>query len=196
MLDWLKINKDHPEFWKNYLQKFENKSKRFVVFSTETTGLDTEKDVILSIGAIGIEDGKIIVKDSFDITILQDKFNPEIAIKNGILNTSDEKVSQEEAISGFINYLGNATLIGHRIHFDIAMINQALDKLQAGKLRNEALDVEVMYQKWQQLAEDKQLSIDELATTFKISKSDRHTASGDAYITALIFLKLKQRLRL
>ena len=196
MLDWLKINKDHPEFWRNYIQKFENKSKRFVVFSTETTGLDTEKDVILSIGAIGIENEKIIVKDSFDITILQDKFNPEVAIKNGILNNSDEKVSQAEAISAFINYLGNATLIGHRIHFDIAMINQALDKLQAGKLRNEALDVEVMYQKWQQLAEDKQFSIDELATTFKISKSDRHTASGDAYITALIFLKLKQRLRL
>lgn len=196
MLDWLKINKDYPEFWKNYLHKFENKSKRFVVFSTETSGLDSEKDVILSIGAIGIEDEKIIIKDSFDITILQDKFNPEIAIKNGILNTSEEKIAQEEAISMFINYLGNATLIGHRIHFDIAIINHALEKLNVGKLKNEALDVEIMYQKWQQLAEDKLFSIDELATTFKISKSDRHTASGDAYITALIFLKLKQRLKL
>jgi len=196
MLDWLKINKDYPEFWKNYLHKFENKSKRFVVFSTETTGLDTEKDVILSIGAIGIEEDKIIVKDSFDITILQDKFNPEVAIKNGILNTSEEKILQAEAISEFVNYLGNATLIGHRVNFDIAMINEALDKLQAGRLKNEALDVEIMYQKWQQLTEDKQFSIDELATTFKISKSDRHTASGDAYITALIFLKLKQRLKL
>lgn len=196
MLDWLKINKEYPEFWKNYLHKFESKSKRLVVFSTETTGLDTEKDVVLSIGAIGIEDGKIIIKDSFDITILQEKFNPEVALKNGILNNSEEKVSQEEAISQFVNYLGNATLIGHRVNFDIAMINQALDKLQAGRLKNEALDVEIMYQKWQQLAEDKQFSIDELATTFKISKSDRHTASGDAYITALIFLKLKQRLKL
>lgn len=196
MLDWLKINKDYPEFWKTYLHKFENKSKRFVVFTTETTGLDIEKDVILSIGAIGIEEGKIIIKDSFDVTILQDKFNPEIAIKNGILNNSEEKISQEDAISLFINYLGNATLIGHRINFDIEMINKALEKLQAGRLKNEALDVEIMYQKWQQLTEEKQFSIDELATTFKISKSDRHTASGDAYITALIFLKLKQRLRL
>jgi len=196
MLDWLKINKDYPEFWKNYLHKFENKSKRFVVFSTETTGLDIEKDVILSVGAIGIEDGKIIVKDSFDITILQEKFNPEVAIKNGILNNAEEKISQEDAISQFVNYLGNATLIGHRVNFDIAMVNQALEKMNAGKLKNEALDVEIMYQKWQQLAEDKQFSIDELANTFKISKSDRHTASGDAYITALIFLKLKQRLKL
>lgn len=196
MLDWLKINKEYPEFWKNYLHKFENKSKRFVVFSTETSGLDIHKDVILSVGAIGIEDEKIIVKDSFDITILQDNFNPEIAIKHGILNTSEEKISEAEAISLFVNYLGNATLIGHRINFDIEMINQVLEKVQAGKLKNEALDIEIMYQKWQQLPEEKQFSMDELATTFKISKSDRHTASGDAYITALIFLKLKQRLKI
>lgn len=197
MLDWLKINKDYPEFWKEYLHKFEHKSKRFVVFSTETTGLDTEKDVILSIGAIGIEKDRIIVKDSFDITIIQDKFNPEIAIKNGILKDNNEdKVSQNEAITSFVNYLGNATLVGHRIHFDIAMINEALEKLQVGRLKNEALDIEIMYQKWKQLPEDKQVSIDELSTVFKISKSDRHTASGDAYIISLLFLRLKQRLGL
>lgn len=197
MLDWLKINKDYPEFWKEYLHKFEHKSKRFVVFSTETTGLDTEKDVILSIGAVGIEKDRIIVKDSFDITIIQDKFNPEIAIKNGILKDNNEdKVLQNEAITSFVNYLGNATLVGHRIHFDIAMINEALEKLQAGRLKNEALDIEIMYQKWKQLPEDKQVSIDELSTVFKISKSDRHTASGDAYIISLLFLRLKQRLGL
>ena len=195
MLDWLKINKDYPEFWKEYLHKFENKSKRFVVFSTETTGLDTENDVILSIGAVGIEKDRIIVKDSFDLTLIQDKFNPEVAIKNGILKeNNDIKVSQTEAIINFINYLGNATLVGHRINFDIAMINEALEKLQVGRLKNEALDIEIMYQKWKQLPEDKQISIDELSSTFKISKSDRHTASGDAYIISLLFLKLRQRL--
>lgn len=197
MLDWLKINKDYPEFWKDYLHKFETKSKRFVVFSTETTGLDTENDVILSIGAVGIENDRIIVKDSFDITIFQEKFNPEVAIKNGILkDNSEEKFSESIAIKEFINYLGNATLVGHRIHFDIAMINEALERLHVGRLKNEALDIEIMYQKWKQLPEDKQFTIDELSTTFKISKSDRHTASGDAYIISMLFLRLKQRLRI
>ena len=37
MLDWLKnINKEYPEFWKNYISKFDEKSSRFVVLSTET----------------------------------------------------------------------------------------------------------------------------------------------------------------
>ena len=52
MLDWIKnINKEYPEFWKTYLSKFEKKSNRFVVLSTETTGLSLEKDVILSFGS-------------------------------------------------------------------------------------------------------------------------------------------------
>jgi hypothetical protein len=36
MLDWLKnINKEHPEFWKNYVSKFDKKTTRFVVLSTK-----------------------------------------------------------------------------------------------------------------------------------------------------------------
>jgi DNA polymerase-3 subunit epsilon len=34
-------------------------------------------------------------------------------------------------------------------------------------------------------------ALDELCEFFKIQSSDRHTAIGDAYITALIFLRLK-----
>ena len=44
MLDWIKsINKEHPDFWKSYVAKFESKSNRYVVLSTETTGLNPKK---------------------------------------------------------------------------------------------------------------------------------------------------------
>lgn len=197
MLDWLKINKDYPQFWKDYLGKFENKSRRFVAFSTETTGLDPEKDVILSIGAVAIENNTIVVKDSFEALIFQEKFTPEVALKSGVLKgIPDEKHSESEAIEAFINYLGNAILVGHRIHFDVAMINSALERQHCGKLKNEALDIEVMFKKWKQIPEEKQYSLDELSASFKISKSERHTASGDAFIISLLFQRLKQRLGL
>jgi DNA polymerase-3 subunit epsilon len=35
-----------------------------------------------------------------------------------------------------------------------------------------------------------------LCDIYKIRKSDRHTASGDAFITALLFLKLKKKLEI
>jgi DNA polymerase-3 subunit epsilon len=38
-------------------------------------------------------------------------------------------------------------------------------------------------------------SLDELADKFDICKKDRHTAMGDAYITAIAFLKILKKLR-
>ena len=37
-------------------------------------------------------------------------------------------------------------------------------------------------------------SLDDLADKFDISKKDRHTAMGDAYITAIAFLKILNKL--
>lgn len=196
MLDWLKnINKDHPDFWKNYLSKFDKKSERFVVLTTETTGLDADKDVILSIGAIAIENNNIIIADTFEVVLLQYVYNHDHGISNEfIIESKQPKSLEPQAIEAFIEYLGNAILIGHRIDFDVEIINRALDKLKCGRIRNEALDIEVMYRKWKELSDDKEFTLDELAASLKTPKTDRVSASEDAYTIALLFLKLKSRL--
>jgi DNA polymerase-3 subunit epsilon len=54
MLEWIKnINKELPN-WKTYLAKFDKNRIDVVVISTETTGMNPEKDVILSIGAFAV----------------------------------------------------------------------------------------------------------------------------------------------
>lgn len=196
MLDWLKnIHKDHPEFWKEYLSKFDKKSNRFIVLSTETTGLDAENDVILSIGAIAIEDNTIIIGDTFEVVLLQYVYNHDHGISNEfIIESKQPKSLEPQAIQAFIEYIGNAILIGHRVNFDVEIINSALEKLKCGRIKNEALDIEVMYRKWKDLSDDKEFSLDELSEIFKIEKSDRISASEDAYTIALLFLKLKSRL--
>lgn len=196
MLDWLKnINKDYPEFWKEYLSKFEKKSDRFVVLSTETTGLDANKDVILSIGAIGIKNSNILISDTFEVVLLQYVYNHDHGISNEfIIESKQPKSLEPQAIQAFIEYLGNAIIIGHRVDFDLEIINNALEKLKCGRIRNEALDIEVMYRKWKEVNDDKEFSLDELSKLFKIETSDRVSASEDAYTIALLFLKLKSRL--
>lgn len=198
MLDWLKnINKDYPDFWKVYLARFEKKSDRFVVISTETTGLDYKKDVILSIGAIAIKDDQLMIGDSFEVVLLQYVYNHDNGFSNDfIIESTQPKSLEPEAIQAFINYLGNATLIGHRVDFDVEIINEALEKLHCGRLKNEALDIEVMYRKWKELANDKKISLEELADHFKMPKTDRISSSEDAYTIGLLFLKLKTRLGL
>ena len=49
MFDWIKnINKEYPEFWKEYLIKFKDKSERYVILNTETTGLNP-KNIFLKV---------------------------------------------------------------------------------------------------------------------------------------------------
>ena len=197
MLDWIKnINKEHPEFWKTYLSKFDKKSNRYVVLSTETTGLNPKKDVILSFGAVGVVNDNILIGDVFEVVIPQYKFLHDNGLSNDfLLESSQPKLSEIQAIEMFINFIGNATLVGHRIHFDIEMINEALEKSSCGRLKNEALDIEIMYKKLHDI-NDKNFSLDELSHLFKIAKTERISTTDDAYTIALLFLKLKSRLGL
>lgn len=195
MLDWIKnINKEYPDFWKNYLNKFETKPNRFVIISTETSGLNPEKDVILSIGSFAVVDNSIIIQDSFEAVFIQLKYFRENGLSNEfIIENKMKKLEEAEAIPALIDYIGNAVLVGHHINFDIEMINESLERLDCGRLKNEALDIDVMYRKLNDI-NDKEFSLDDLCEIHKIPKSDRHSSSEDAYRIGLLFLKLKSKL--
>ncbi len=197
-LDWL-IGTNLPQFWKNYLTQFEKEEfqevhKRYVVFDMEASGLDWREDVILSIGAIGINDNAIEIGDFFEIFIKQDKFTPKSVAFSGVLKEQEEKFVEAEAIIQFLNFIKDATLVSHNINLDIEMINLALKRLELGRLKNTLMDTNVLYQRWQHHIEDTPVSLDEVCDALKIKKSDRLTASGNAYTTALVFLKLKSKL--
>ena len=197
MLDWIKnINKEYPEFWKNYLSKFEKKSNRYVVLFSETTGLNPDKDVILSIGSFSVINNSILIGDSFETFFAQYKFFHDNGISNEFtLESKMKKMGEAEAIQALVEFIGNAVLVGHHIDFDVEMINVALERLQCGRLKNEALDIDVMHRKLLDI-NNKQFSLEELCDIYKIPKSDRNSSSEDAYKIALLFLKLKSRLRL
>jgi DNA polymerase-3 subunit epsilon len=197
MIDWLKnINKNSPEFWKDYLSKFEKKNNRYVVLCTETSGLNPKKDVILSFGAIAVVDNSIRIGEVFEVTIPQYRFLHDNGISNDFLLESEQpKLSESQAIEKLIDFIGNATLVGHRIHFDVEMINEALEKLACGRLKNEALDVEVMHKKLNDI-NNANFTIDQLSAIYKVPKNERISTTDDAFTLALLFLKLKSRLHL
>ena len=198
MLDWIKnINKEYPEFWKNYLSKFEKKSHRYVSLSITSTGTNPEKDVILSFGTVAIEQDSIRIGDSFEVVLLQYIYLHDNGLSNDfIIKSTQPKLGEREAIQEFIEYLGNSTLVGHRIDYTVNLINAALEKVDCGRLKNEALDIEIMYQKLNDLS-DKPVSIDELCTYFKIPvTSELILSPEEAYTIAILFLKLKSRLGL
>lgn len=195
MIDWIKnINKEYPDFWKSYLAKFEGKSNRYVVLSTETTGLNPKKDVILSFGAVAVVNDIIRIGDNFEVVILQYKYLHENGLSNEFLIESKlSKLAEPQAMQALVEYIGNAVLVGHRIHFDIEMINDVLEKMECGKLKNEALDIEIMHQKLMDIT-NKSFSLEDLVKHYKLPLNEKNSASDDAYSIALLFLKLKSRL--
>lgn len=199
--NWFKKNRAYPQFWNLYLEcfkspKLESPIEDYVVFDTETTGLETSKDVMLSIGAIKVTQNSINVKETLDLHIKQDVFSAASVPIHGILKEGNlEKVVEAEAVIRFLSFIEDAVLVGHHVEFDIAMINQALKRLGAGKLKNERMDTDAMFRKLKGWQEEEHTSLDELCKKLKIPMNDRHTAVGDAFITALVFLKLKHRIK-
>ena len=196
--------RSHPEFYTTYLNSFKAKQSntiettRFVVFDTETTGLNIASDKILSIGAIAINKNRIDVSDSFEVYLKQSEFSAKTVEIHGLLKEGNQiKTEEEEAVKQFLNYLKNSVIVAHHAAFDIAMINAVLKKLNLGKLKNKFIDTGNLYKQLlnNHQNKNKHFSLDDLSKQFKISQSDRHTASGDAFITALVFLKIVSKLK-
>lgn len=191
-------------FWKKEKSPFEEnitiEETRFVVLDTETTGFDYDNDRILCIGALVLQNGIIAVQESFEVYIEQDHYDKNTAQIHGILKAFViQRPSEKEALQQFLDFLGDSIIIAHHTIFDVTMINKALERNGLPELKNKSLDTAYLYKKTlieSHLFERKEhYTLDDLADKFDISKKDRHTALGDAYITAIAFLKIIKKLR-
>lgn len=173
---------------------------RFVVLDTETTGFDYDKDRILCIGALVLQNGIIAIQDSFEVYIEQDHYDKSTAQIHGILKAFViQHPTELEALQQFLAFLADSIIIAHHTIFDVTMINKALERNGLPQLTNKRLDTAILYKKTlikSHLFERKdRYTLDDLADKFDISKKDRHTALGDAYITAIAFLKIVKKLK-
>lgn len=193
--------KEYPTFWEEYVSAFAKAQPtsipqtRFVALDCETTGLDIKKDRILSIGAVAIKGNTIPVSDSLELYVAQDHYDPKSTPIHGILKKGAfEKVSELDAIVSILDYVKADIIVGHHIGFDIAMINKMLQRHHLGKLKNNVIDTGVLYKRLQHPINRMQplqgYSLDQLSEALKIPLYDRHTAPGDALITALAFIKI------
>ena len=200
MLNWFSNNK-HPEFWQAYVAAIKNaatkslEETRFVVFDTETTGIQPETDRILSIGAISVTGNVIHVSDVFEQFLIQEKFSSNTVEIHGILKNGEQhKITESESVELFLGYLQSSIIVAHHAAFDVEMINRCLKRMDLPKLRNKVLDTGVLYKKLNRV-ENRHYSLDYLCKEFNVPVNDRHNALGDAYITAQIFVKMLARMK-
>jgi DNA polymerase-3 subunit epsilon len=169
---------------------------RFVVLDSETTGLNPRTDRLITIGAVAVCGGEIHLEDGFD-ALLQVAWNTSAVTVHGI--TRDEArggLTEEEALEQFLDYLGDGVIVGHHIGHDISTLDAGYERGWGVQMMNRSLDTMDLTL---HLERDgafasrppiRQFTLDTLCEMFNVIPHDRHTASGDAFITAQVFLHL------
>lgn len=180
-------------------QKIEH--ARFVVLDTETTGLDTKKDRILSIGAVGVSNFSVEVNDSFEAVLQQNYFDKaSIPIHEITPGNSAQAESAKRILEQFVTYLQGAIIIGHYVDFDYKMLSEASHRNLGFRLLNLKYDTMQLLKRTDthfaqtHLHKATDLSLDSLCERYHIPIVDRHTAMGDALATALLFARQLKKL--
>jgi DNA polymerase-3 subunit epsilon len=170
---------------------------RFVVLDSETTGFSPVLDRILTIGAVVVLDGEIRLDDSFDALLRVTGDVGPVDVHGVTPDRSERGYDEPEALERFLAYLRDGVIVGHHIGHDVSMLDAGLERMGTDvRLLNRALDTADLTLFLNQdgaFADVKlpgHLSLDTLADLFGVIPHDRHTASGDAFITALVFLRL------
>ena len=162
----------------------------YTVFDTETTGLDPQGgDEIISIGAVRIVNNRILREECFDQLVDPRRRIPEESIRiHGIL---PEMVAGqppiEKALPLFFHFSDDTILVAHNAAFDMRML-QLKEDLSGVRFSNPVLDT-MLLSAVVQPGQDNH-DVEGIAARLGISIVGRHTALGDALVTAEIFLKL------
>ncbi len=189
---------------KRYLSAFEDTwaddtpcdEVRFVVLDTETTGLDPRRDRIITIGALAVLDGELLLDDVFEV-MLKVAYNNSSVTVHGI--TYDEAVDgmeESESLLRFLDYLRDGVIVGHHIDHDIQALNCACERHFNIVLKNRSLDTMdlTLHLNDDHAFANRSMaagfSLDGLCEMFGVIPHDRHTAGGDAFLTAQIFQRL------
>ncbi|MDB6143573.1 MAG: polC 1 [Pseudomonas sp.] len=168
------------------------RQQRWVVIDLETSGLNMNRDQVLSIGAVVIEDGAIDFGQQFERTLLRpdNKLNPAVLLHG--LGPSAIAAGSEpvDALLDLMEFVGDSPLIAFHASFDQHMLGRALKDSLAYRLQHSFFDVAEMAPMLCPNAGIRQAGLDDWTAFFGLHAGERHNASADALVTAELALIL------
>ncbi len=164
----------------------------FVVYDTETTGLDPNSEFLTEIGAVVVEDGKIT--ETFGTFVNPGKpIPPKIVELTGINDSMvADAPTPDEAIKQFAEFARGRVLVAHNAHkFDMRFMHLAAQR--AGiQLENAYIDTLPMAQNLYPGLRNYKL--DTINDHLEIEPFNHHRAVDDAMALAKIFCKMLEDL--
>ena len=174
-------------------------NQRWLVLDVESSGLDPQRDALLSIAAVALRQNgshlHLSLGDSFEVTLHRDV---NIADKANVLvhgigvGAQRAGTAPEMALRAFATFAGDAPLIGYHSAFDRALIERARRSVGLPAMRNPWLDLAELAPVLCPAAphEPPRRALDDWLAHFAIPCVARHQAAADALATGELLLRL------
>ena len=164
---------------------------RLIVFDTETTGLNQSKDELLSIGGVVVVGGTIYAGQSFECLLQGQTTARETVAIHGI--TATDRLQGEHpssALTNWLKFVQASPLVGLNVAFDRTMVSQATQTHLGHPFVNKAIELKNLVRRADpDVPEAVCGNLEELAKRYGFDFPDRHTAAGDALVTALVLIR-------
>ena len=164
----------------------------YVVFDTETTGLDPNGgDEIVQIAAVRLLNGKRVDGEVLDLLVDPERSIPPVATKvHGISQEMVEGAPKiDVAGARFHRFCENAVLVAHNAPFDMAFFHRHAGRIGA-EFDHPVFDTVLLSAILFGQGESHTLDALSQRLGVVIPEKDRHTALGDTVATADVFQKM------
>lgn len=164
----------------------------FVCFDIETTGLSPKNEKITEIGAVKIQNGKVV--DRFSTFANPEKTIPaKIVELTGITEAMvKDAPSQAQAVKAFLDFCGDCVLVAHNAPFDTSFIRTACEDMGV-EYNYTSIDTVAIARAI--LHDIKNCKLDTVASYLRLGEFNHHRAVDDAEILSKIFLCFCDRLK-
>ncbi len=164
----------------------------FCVLDLETTGGSPKDCEITEIGAVKYHSGELV--GSFQTLVDPGlPIPPSITFLTGITQSMVLDAPRiETALPSFLEFIGDAVVVGHNVRFDISFLNAAADRLGYGAMGNDLVDTASLARRLVR-GEVRNLKLRTLASHFRSPVTPNHRALEDARATAHVLHGLLER---
>jgi len=166
-----------------------------VVLDTETTGLDARSARIVQIGAVRVAGTKVLTEPRFERLLNPGQPIPKAT--TAVHGIGDADVKGAPAFASIADeleaFVGNSIIIGHAVAYDLQVLEREYRRAGRTWRPPRALDVRALAQAAAPTLAH--YTLDQLCEWLGIEVKGRHSAIGDAELTARVFAALVPLLR-
>ncbi len=164
----------------------------YVVFDTETTGLDPRGgDEIVQLAAVRLMNGRRVQGEELDMLVNPGRSIPASSTKvHGVTEAMVASAPGIETVgANFFHYCEHAVLVAHNAPFDMAFFHKHAGRIGA-RFEHPVFDTVLLSAVL--FGQGESHTLDALADRFGIviPEADRHTAMGDTKATAEVFQRM------